>query len=69
MSVPKSLPWIEGVDAKIRRAEEHLSAFTRQAAEYFATARPRIIRKTNLERTTHWLVIYMMAPVHRDRSF
>ncbi len=63
MPLPKSLPWMEGVDAKIRRAEEHLGAFTREAAQYLATARPRIIRKTNVERTEHWLVLYTEDPI------
>jgi hypothetical protein len=62
MPLPKSLPWMEGVDAKIERAEVHLSAFIREAAQYLATARPTIIRKTNVERTTHWLVLYTEDP-------
>lgn len=63
MPLPKSLPWMEGVDGKIRRAEEHLDAFNREATQYLATARPRIIRKTNVERTAHWLVLYTEDPI------
>ncbi len=62
MPLPDSLPWMESTDAKLRRAYEHLEAYEREAIAFAEHARPTFIRKTNIERTEHWLVYYTADP-------
>jgi hypothetical protein len=62
MPLPDSLPWMESVDAKVRRAKTHLESFYVEAATYAEKARPTFIRKTNHDRTAHWLVFYVEDP-------
>ena len=62
MPRPDSLPWMESVDAKVRRARVHLDDFRASALKWSETARPTFIRKTNHERTSHWLVFYVQDP-------
>jgi hypothetical protein len=60
MPLPDSLPWMESVDAKVARAEEHLATFDAESLEFFKQSRPTFIRKTNGE--AHWLVCYTEDP-------
>lgn len=53
---------MESVDAKLRRAKEHFSAFQTDAAKFLEKARPHFIRKVNHECTEHWLVFYVEDP-------
>lgn len=62
MPRPDSLPWMEGVDAKLARAKKHLAAFYSEADAFLEQARPTFIRKTDVARTTHWLVFYVEDP-------
>jgi len=62
MPLPDSLPWMESVDAKVRRARTHLDSFYVEATKYAEKARPQFIRKTNHDRTAHCLVFYVEDP-------
>lgn len=62
MPLNNSLPWMESVDAKIARAKEHLSTFETEAETFLQTTRPRFIRKTSTDNTSHWLVFFTEDP-------
>lgn len=62
MPLPDSLPWMESVDAKIKRAHEHLDVLDKEIAEFVETTRPTIVRKVNNEQTQTWLVFWVDDP-------
>lgn len=54
MPLPESLPWMEGFDAKIRRAQEHLNAFFQEGRSFVHSTNRFTVPKTDGKST--WLV-------------
>lgn len=55
-----SLPWMESVDAKVRRAKEHLWTLNRDLAEAARSYQPTIYLKQDDQRV--WLIVLNGAP-------
>jgi hypothetical protein len=61
MTVPESLAWMEGVDAKIARARELLDEFSKEANSYNDRIERITIPITN--ESSSWLVHYVQNPI------
>jgi hypothetical protein len=60
MPLPDSLPWMEGADSKINRAQEHLDAFAEEGRAFLKTSERLIVPKKDAEST--WLVYAAKDP-------
>jgi hypothetical protein len=60
--LPKSLPWMESVDAKLVRAHEHLDALESAIREYQKGTKRTLILKLNPEQTTVKLMTWVDDP-------
>lgn len=61
MSIVRSVPWCESVDAKLDRAKEHLDAVAASLDEY-THRRPTFLVKTNPANDAAWVVWWIDDP-------
>ena len=68
MSIVRSLPWLESVDAKLDRAHEHLDIINRDIESFIKGTRYKFVPKTNPQTNEAWLVWWMEEPLHPPMS-
>src|SRR5258705_10395795 len=67
MPRPNSLPWMESVDAKIRRANEHLFTFTEEVSKWLRDTKHNFVVKHDPKTGNQWLVCwanYEIPPIY-----
>jgi len=62
MPLPNSLGWMESVDAKLSRAQEHLNALEAAVADHIASTKRKIILKLNQDQSLVSLMTWVDDP-------
>ena len=68
MSLVRSVPWLESVDAKLDRAHEHLNSINEGIEDFVRGTKHNFIPKTNPHTNEAWIVWWMEEPSHPPLS-
>jgi hypothetical protein len=64
MSVVRSLPWLDSVDAKLDRAHDHLDIINRDIDSFIKGAKHTFVPKANQHTNEASIVWWMNEPMH-----
>lgn len=62
MPIPNSLPWMESVDAKIARAQEHLEVLHREIHEFLRATNRKLVVNVDERQSKTWIVYWVEDP-------
>ena len=70
MSLVRSIPWLESVDAKLDRAHEHLGVIDEQIGDFAKATKDKshFVIKTNPQTAKVWMVWWIDEPHHTPLS-
>jgi hypothetical protein len=63
MPIPSSLPWMETVDVKLARADEHLQTFHDELADFVRETKRNLTLKVNPDTGAKWLVFWVSTRI------